>query len=154
MEMREQKREKAANNEPLGLRDRVARTPDQRPLPPRHELLPQGNLRGSDGSSADAHASMLKRATASHPTRVRQTVLQLQSQYGNGYVGRVLALAKTSAPGLYRKCGCAGLSEPCDQCRDSKLNVQRLGTDRSDPSNVTSTIDSALRASGQLLDSG
>jgi len=46
-----------------------------------------------DASSADVHASMLNRATNGRPSHAGQSLLQLQKQYGNCYVQRVLALA-------------------------------------------------------------
>jgi hypothetical protein len=50
--------------------------------------------RAGDDSCANAHASTLNRATDSQPSRARQSLLQLQKQYGNRYVERVLALAR------------------------------------------------------------
>ena len=44
--------------------------------------------------SATTHASMLNRVTAGRPSRAGQSLLQLQRQYGNRYVQRVLALAR------------------------------------------------------------
>jgi uncharacterized protein DUF4157 len=53
--------------------------------------------RAGDDSCATAHASTLNRATASHPARAERSLLQLQRQYGNRYVERVLARAKEDA---------------------------------------------------------
>lgn len=59
-----------------------------------------------DASSAGVHASMLNLATNGRPSRAGQSLLQLQRQYGNRYVQRVLALARKgtgeveAAPGL------------------------------------------------------
>ncbi len=50
--------------------------------------------RAGDDSCAKAHASTLKHSTASQPARASRSLLQLQRQYGNHYVERVLALAR------------------------------------------------------------
>ena len=50
--------------------------------------------RAGDESCAKAHASTLNRATSSSPSHTEQSLLQLQKQYGNRYVQRVLALAR------------------------------------------------------------
>jgi uncharacterized protein DUF4157 len=50
--------------------------------------------RAGDNSCAQAHASTLNRSTASQPARASRSLLQLQRQYGNRYVERVLALAR------------------------------------------------------------
>ena len=47
--------------------------------------------------SASTHAAMLKCATAGRPSRAGQSLLQLQRQYGNRYVQRVLDLARKGA---------------------------------------------------------
>ncbi len=64
----------------------------------QRDPLDQVTCRLGDKSCATAHASTLTRATASQPARAgRQSLLQLQKQYGNRYVERVLALAKEKA---------------------------------------------------------
>jgi hypothetical protein len=50
--------------------------------------------RAGDNSCAKAHASTLNRATDSQPARAARSLLQLQRQYGNRYVERVIALAR------------------------------------------------------------
>ena len=50
--------------------------------------------RAGDDSCAKAHASTLNRATDSQPARASRSLLQLQRQYGNRYVERVVALAR------------------------------------------------------------
>lgn len=52
--------------------------------------------RAGDNSCAQAHAATLNRATDSQPARAKGSLLQLQRQYGNRYVERVLALARES----------------------------------------------------------
>jgi len=50
--------------------------------------------RAGDDSCAKAHASTLNRATSSSASQAEQSLLQLQKQYGNRYVQRVLALTR------------------------------------------------------------
>jgi len=50
--------------------------------------------RAGDTSCATAHAATLNRSTDSQPARATRSLLQLQRQYGNRYVERVLALAR------------------------------------------------------------
>ena len=52
--------------------------------------------RAGDDSCAHAHASALNRSSASAPASVNRSVLQLQRQYGNRYVERVLSLSRES----------------------------------------------------------
>jgi len=72
------------------------------------EVVDRVACRAGDDSCAKAHASTLNRATDLQPARARGSLLQLQRQYGNRYVERVLALAKENAehpdvtPGLER----------------------------------------------------
>ena len=47
--------------------------------------------------SASTHAAILKCATSGRPSRAGQSLLQLQRQYGNRYVQRVLDLARKGA---------------------------------------------------------
>jgi Domain of unknown function (DUF4157) len=53
--------------------------------------------RAGDESCANAHASMLHRATSGKRARAGQSLLELQRQYGNRYVERVLALSREPA---------------------------------------------------------
>lgn len=57
-------------------------------------LVERVACRAGDDSCATAHASTLNRATLSRPSRAEGSLLQLQRQYGNRYVGRVLTLAR------------------------------------------------------------
>jgi hypothetical protein len=61
---------------------------------PRVDLLAGLSPRASGESSAQAHASTFYRAGA-QPTLASHSLLQLQRQYGNQYVQRVLALARS-----------------------------------------------------------
>jgi len=62
-----------------------------------HDVVDRVACRAGDNSCATAHAATLNRATASQPARAERSLLQLQRQYGNRYVERVLALAREEA---------------------------------------------------------
>ncbi len=53
--------------------------------------------RAGDESCAHAHASTLSRSTSSGPAVANRSLLQLQRQYGNRYVERVLYLSQATA---------------------------------------------------------
>src|SRR5215471_2017522 len=54
--------------------------------------------RAGDNSCAKAHASALNRAAAPQSVRPESSLLQLQRQYGNRYVERVLNIARAEHP--------------------------------------------------------
>src|ERR1700728_4812401 len=58
------------------------------------DSLPQMTNRVPSRNSAGEHASVLTAATGFRPSLASSSVLQLQRQYGNRYVQRVLALAR------------------------------------------------------------
>lgn len=60
----------------------------------QRDPVDQVTCRAGDASCATAHASTINRATASHPARAERSLLQLQRQYGNRYVERVLSAAR------------------------------------------------------------
>ena len=64
-------------------------------LSPRQDPLAQVSCRAGDASCASAHASTLNRATDAQPAHAGRSLQQLQRQYGNRYVQRVLAQART-----------------------------------------------------------
>ena len=66
----------------------------QSPLVSRHDPPAQVACRLGEASSASAHDSMLNRVTTPRPPAAEHSMLQLQQQYGNRYVQRVLALAR------------------------------------------------------------
>lgn len=66
----------------------------QQIVSPQPDPVQQVVCRTGDNSCAQAHASTLNRATAGRPDLSAKSLLQLQRQYGNRYVQRVLALAK------------------------------------------------------------
>jgi hypothetical protein len=61
---------------------------------PGSDPIDRVGCRAGDDSCAKAHASTLNRATDSQPARAQRSLLQLQRQYGNRYVERVVALAR------------------------------------------------------------
>jgi hypothetical protein len=59
-----------------------------------YDVLADIIAKGGNTPNAGAHAATLNRATASRPARASHSLLQLQRQYGNRYVQRVLELAR------------------------------------------------------------
>jgi hypothetical protein len=89
--------------------------------------------RAGDNSCAHAHASTLSRSTASGPASVNRSLLQLQRQYGNRYVERVLSLSQATVD------------------RQQQHDVDR------DASDVSPNVERAIekeRGGGQGLDTG
>lgn len=72
------------------------RSEERETSPPgvEREVVDRVTCRAGDNSCATAHASTLNRATSSQPARAERSLLQLQRQYGNHYVERVLSLAR------------------------------------------------------------
>jgi len=66
----------------------------QKIVSPQPDPVQHVICRAGDDTCAKAHASTLNRATAGRPDLSAKSLLQLQRQYGNRYVQRVLALAK------------------------------------------------------------
>jgi hypothetical protein len=75
------------------------RSEERETSPPavERDVVDRVACRAGDDSCATAHASTLNRATASQPARAGRSLLQLQRQYGNHYVERVLSLAREGA---------------------------------------------------------
>jgi Domain of unknown function (DUF4157) len=102
--------------------------------------------RAGDNSCAAAHASTLNRSTGSQPARASRSLLQLQRQYGNRYVERVVALAK----------------ENLDRQNLDGQNLDRQNLDRQNPehpnnNDVSPDVEHAIqqeRGGGQGLDHG
>jgi hypothetical protein len=67
---------------------------EQSTLSRQPDPLAQVTCRAGDDSCAKAHASTLNRTTDSQLSRSEQSLAQLQRQYGNCYVQRVLSLAR------------------------------------------------------------
>ncbi len=152
-------------------------TPERQPEAPDagRVLTPSGPLgqvvcRLGDGSCAGAHASVLNRAPAGRASRSANSVLQLQRQYGNQYVQRVLAMSRQGdsaapspvlapvSPKIQRQCACGGTADAggeCEQCKSQRLAVQRRAT--GDAAEASPEVEASIqraRGGGQALDSG
>lgn len=79
----------------------IERQPEKAEMPVARERDPgsQVSCRIGDASCASAHATTLRRSTASQVSRARDSLLRLQRQYGNLFLQRVLAVARQSDEG-------------------------------------------------------
>jgi hypothetical protein len=95
------KRETDVNQSKVKPVQRVSAEPEelQRAARPAADSGPMDHVtcRAGDDSCAKAHATRLNRTTSSSPSRAEQSLLQLQKQYGNRYVERVLTLARQAS---------------------------------------------------------
>jgi hypothetical protein len=128
-------------------------TPDK--SAPEHEtpvaeatnMVDRVACRAGDESCAAAHASTLGRATSSKPGRAKHSLLQLQRQYGNRYVERVLALSREAA-GEANASGAAHIETAIEQKRgggqhlDNSVRHQMEGSLGADLSGVRVHTDS------------
>lgn len=78
----------------------VDRQVEKFPLAPQRDPLGQVTCRLGDKSCAQAHAATLSRIAITQPTQNARSLLQLQRQYGNRYVGRVVRLSKAGSDGI------------------------------------------------------
>ena len=72
------------------------------------------SCRLGDASCASAHATTLSRSASSQRPALQRSLLRLQRQYGNRYVGQVLRQAGVSAHG---DCGMDAIERSIDQAR-------------------------------------
>lgn len=117
-----------------GKGDKVKLTPSSQPDP-----MQQVTCKLGDDSCASAHASTLNRATAGRPDLSAKSLLQLQRQYGNRYVQRVIALAKRAEKGpeaTPETEQAIQQSRGGGQALDSNVRVQMESTFGADFSNV------------------
>ncbi|MCB9101748.1 MAG: DUF4157 domain-containing protein [Anaerolineales bacterium] len=63
----------------------------------QYDPLAQMTHHPSNGANAEARAATLTRVTAGRPARAGQALLQLQRQYGNHYVQRVVTLSRKAS---------------------------------------------------------
>ncbi|HEY6303631.1 MAG TPA: DUF4157 domain-containing protein [Terriglobales bacterium] len=91
--MREHQNDTSAESSLHGLVVRE-RHGEEAPIASHQNPLAHLANRAPSAASARAHSSALNRETASQPARASGSILQLQRQYGNHYVQRVLALAR------------------------------------------------------------
>ena len=86
---------KSHRSQPTKEREPQGTTAQQEALAAQQDPLAQSISRIGSAPSAKVHASLLSRATSDHPARARQLMLQIQRQYGNQYVQRVVALSQS-----------------------------------------------------------
>lgn len=88
---------KSHHSQPTKERETQRTTAQQEDLVTQQDPLTQTISRIGIPPSAKVHANLLSRATADHPARGRQLMLQMQRQYGNRYVQRVVELSRQGA---------------------------------------------------------
>jgi hypothetical protein len=80
--------------------ERQAEEPQAGGAPSRQQDPLEGmTCRLGDASCAGGHAARLNRATAAQPSRGGQSLIRLQKEFGNRFVQRVLAQARSEAAG-------------------------------------------------------
>ena len=88
---------KSHHSQPTKERETQRTTAQQEDLVTQQNPLTQTISRMGSAPSAKVHANLLSRATSDHPARSRQLMLQMQRQYGNRYVQRVVELSRQGA---------------------------------------------------------
>lgn len=88
---------KSHHSQPTKEREPQRTTAQEEALVTQQNPLTQTISRMGSAPSAKVHANLLSRATADHPARGRQLMLQMQRQYGNRYVQRVVELSRQGA---------------------------------------------------------
>ena len=88
---------KSHHSQPTKERETQRTTAQQEDLVTQQDPLTQTISRIGSPPSAKVHANLLSRATADHLARGRQLMLQMQRQYGNRYVQRVVELSRQGA---------------------------------------------------------
>lgn len=88
---------KSHHSQPTKERETQRTTAQEEALVTQQDPLTQTISRIGSPPSAKVHANLLSRATADHPARGRQLMLQMQRQYGNRYVQRVVELSRQGA---------------------------------------------------------
>jgi hypothetical protein len=83
-----------ASRKPETNADRTQDEDSPATLAVERDVIERVACRAGDESCATAHASVLSRATGAQPAKAGNSLLQLQKQYGNRYVKRVVALAR------------------------------------------------------------
>ncbi len=85
---------KSQHSQPTKEREAQRATAQEDVLATQQDPLTQAISRIGSAPSAKVHASLLSRATSDYPARGRQLMLQMQRQYGNRYVQRVMELSR------------------------------------------------------------
>jgi len=88
---------KSHHSQPTKERETQRTTAQEEALVTQQNPLTQTISRMGSAPSAKVHANLLSRATADHLARGRQLMLQMQRQYGNRYVQRVVELSRQGA---------------------------------------------------------
>lgn len=88
---------KSHHSQPTKERETQRTTAQQEDLVTQQNPLTQTISRMGSAPSAKVHADLLSRATSDYPARGRQLMLQMQRQYGNRYVQRVMELSRQGA---------------------------------------------------------
>ena len=81
---------KSQHSQPTKERETQRTTAQEDALVTQQDPLVQTISRMGSPPSAKVHANLLSRATSDYPARGRQLMLQMQRQYGNRYVQRVM----------------------------------------------------------------
>ena len=85
---------KSQHSQPTKEREAQRATAQEDVLATQQDPLTQAISRIGSAPSAKVHADLLSRATSDYPARSRQLMLQMQRQYGNRYVQRVMELSR------------------------------------------------------------
>ena len=85
---------KSQHSQPTKEREAQRATAQEEVLATQQDPLTQVISRIGSAPSAKVHADLLSRATSDYPARGRQLMLQMQRQYGNRYVQRVMELSR------------------------------------------------------------
>ena len=85
---------KSQHSQPTKEREAQRATAQEEVLATQQDPLVQTISRIGSAPSAKVHADLLSRATSDYPARGRQLMLQMQRQYGNRYVQRVMELSR------------------------------------------------------------
>jgi len=85
---------KSHHSQPTKEREAQRATAQEDVLTTQQDPLVQAISQIGSAPSAKVHAQLLSRATSNYPARSRQLMLQMQRQYGNRYVQRVVQLSR------------------------------------------------------------
>lgn len=85
---------KSHHSQPTKEREVQRATAQEDVLTTQQDPLVQAISQIGSAPSAKVHAQLLSRATSNYPARSRQLMLQMQRQYGNRYVQRVVQLSR------------------------------------------------------------
>src|SRR6266536_3715289 len=97
--VREHQAETAADAKSSGLQSVTNRQTEEMNFTSQADPLERLTTHAPGDSTASIHAGTLNRATGSRPSRAGHSLLQLQRQYGNRHVQRVLDLARQDEGG-------------------------------------------------------